>query len=96
MFSRLSCLFQLIHCSLKCFSNRARERQLCIFIATKEIIYMKKHGRCFIVSAGNQYVCRNIFYEHFEIEVEKLSIPANFNYSLLIKMFFLQSKCAHS
>ena len=65
MISRLSCLFQLIHCSSKCFSNRARERQLCIFIATKKIIYMKKHGRCFIVSAGNQYVCRNIFYEHF-------------------------------
>ena len=63
MFSR-SCLFPLIHCSSQFFSYRARERQLCIFIATKEIIYMRKHGRRFIVS-GNQYVCRNIFYEYF-------------------------------
>ena len=63
MFSR-SCLFSLIHCSSQFFSYRARERQLCIFIATKEIIYMRKHGRRFIVS-GNQYVCRNIFYEYF-------------------------------
>ena len=31
----------------------------------------------------------------FKLEVfDKLFIPANFSYSLLIKLFFLQSKCA--